>query len=255
MRNVFVIFPAALLVGFVIAAPQPKPILGAVAEFRAASREIGIKPDQGELVFVKVGPETDVLQIRPGERDLKKAEPAKVTDIARGDRVLVSFVQDLEEARRIVVISATDIVKRNEAVRLDWQQRGLSGAVTARNGAEITLANGAQTATVVVTEKTIFRRYAPDSVRFADALPGKIEEIGVGDQLRARGEKSEDGLRVKAEEIVFGAFLTRTGKIQAVNPDAQEITIEDGSSKQQLIVRLTPDTRVKVLPDIRAMFA
>src|ERR1017187_7517882 len=120
-------------------AAPPKSILGTVTECRMASLEIGIKPDNGAPVFLKISTETEVVQIEPGERDLSKAKPVRVTDLALSDRVLVSFAAGMTEARRIVLISATDIAKRNEAERLDWQKRGISGTVTAVNGGEITL--------------------------------------------------------------------------------------------------------------------
>ena len=51
----------------------------------------------------------------------------ELADVARGDRVLVSFVEGMEEARRIVVVSASDIARRNAAERLDWEKRGITG--------------------------------------------------------------------------------------------------------------------------------
>ena len=94
-----------------------------------ASLEIGIKPDAGAPAFVRVSAETEVVQVGPGERDLSKAKPARVTDLALGDRVLASFVSGMPEARRIVLITATDIARRNEDERLDWQRRGVTGTV------------------------------------------------------------------------------------------------------------------------------
>ncbi len=64
---------------------------------------------------------------------------------------------------------------------------------------------------ITTTDKTKFRRYSEDSVKFADAKPSKLDEVSVGDQLRARGDKSTDGLKLTAEDVVFGTFLTRAG--------------------------------------------
>src|SRR6185436_17909090 len=71
-----------------------------------------------------------------------------------------------------------------------------------------------------VSEKTVYRRYAPDSIKFAEARSSNLADISPGDQLRARGEKSEDGLKVTAEEVVFGTFLTKAGAITTVNLEA-----------------------------------
>ena len=87
---------------------------------------------------------------------------------------MVSFVAGMPEARRIVLISSRDIAKRNEAEKLDWKTRGISGIATSQKGSEITVEirtpQGAHTAIVTVTEKTKIRRYAPDSVKFSDAV-------------------------------------------------------------------------------------
>jgi hypothetical protein len=76
---------------------------------------------------------------------------------------------------------------------------------------------------VTVTEKTRIRRYTPDSVKFSDATASSIGEIAAGDQVRARGLKSEDGATLAAEEVVFGTFLTRLGPITAIHREAGEI--------------------------------
>src|SRR5260370_33869898 len=101
------------------------------------------------------------------------------------------------EARRIVVMASSDIARRNEADRLDWTRRGILGIVAAKKGGEITLRmrsmQGEKTATVTVSESTRYRRYAPDSVKVADAKESGLAEVMVGGPLRARGQTSEYG--------------------------------------------------------------
>jgi hypothetical protein len=239
-------------------AAPPKAILGTVTEFRMASLEIGIKPDNGAAVFFKISTETEVVQVAPGERDLSKAKPVRVTDLALSDRVLVSFVAGMKEARRIVLISATDIAQRNEAERLDWKVRGVSGIVTAKNGDKITLQTrtpqGPPAIAVAMTAKTTIRRYAPDSVKFADAEWSNAAEIAVGDQVRTRGRKNEDGTKLTAEDLVFGTFLSRIGAITAIDREANKITIDDLVTKKPAVIRVTADTQLKALPDFRALF-
>lgn len=236
----------------------PKTVLGTVTKFKVDSLEFGVKPDQGEALLVKVGPQTDVIAIPPGERDLGKATPARLTDIALGDRVMVSYVEGMSEARRIVLISADDIARRNEAERLDWQKRGISGIVAAKNAEEISIEmrspGKVTTAMIVVSTKTRIRRYAPDSVKFTAALPSTLDEIAAGDQLQARGKKSEDGSKIAAEEIVFGTFLTKVGNVTAVNIEKREIRIDDLVTKKPLTIRVTDASQMKTLPDMRAMF-
>jgi hypothetical protein len=250
---------ALLCLAAALDAQTSKTVLGTVTEFKSNSFEMGIKSDAGETEFFPFGTETQVVQIPPGEQDLGKATPAEVTNILAGDRVMVSFAAGMREARRIVLISSRDIAKRNEAEKLDWQTRGISGIASSQKGSEVTVEirtpQGPHTALVTVTEKTKLRRYAPDSVKFSDAIPSTLAEIAAGDQVRARGLKSEDGSTVLAEEVVFGTFLTRMGPITSVNRETGEIQIQEVSTKKPLTIRVIAASQLKRMPDMRAMFA
>lgn len=251
-------FVVALAFAAALAAQPQKSILGTVTEFKMSSLEIGLQPDNGAATYLKVSPDTEVLQVEPGERDLSRAKKVRVTDLSLADRVLVTFVAGMPEARRIVLISATDIAKRNEAERLDWQKRGLNGTVTAIHGEELTLRTGSVQGppeiTVVVTPKTMVRRYAPDSVKFADAQWSTIAEIAVGDQVRTRSNQSADGARLTAEDLVYGTFRSAIGAITAIDTEARKITIADLVTKKPLTIRVTGDTQLKEMPDFRGLF-
>ena len=234
-----------------------KSILGTVAGIRVNSLELGVKADAGGVVRVKFGADTDVLLAAPGDKDLSHATPASIGDVARDDRVLVSFVEGMAEARRIVVVSASEIARRNAAERLDWEKRGITGVVAAREGDDIVLETrtpqAAQRTTLAMTAKTGVRRYAPDSVKFSDAEPASLQQIAVGDQVRARGDKSEDGSRLAAQDVVFGTFVTTLGTVEAVDREKGEVRLVDLASKKPLVVRLTADTQMKKLPDLHQM--
>jgi hypothetical protein len=129
--------------------------------------------------------------------------------------------------------------------------------VASKSGDQITLKirtmGGEQQAVVTVTGKTAFKRYAPDSVKFADARNSKSSEIAVGDQVRARGDKSEDGLKLTADDVVFGTFVTKAGAITAINAETREVTVKDLSSNKPLTIRFTADSQMKKMPDMSAM--
>src|SRR5262249_16603964 len=103
---------------------------------------------------------------------------------------------------------------------------------------------------VSLDDRTRFWRYAPDSVKFSDAKPGHAGEILPGDQLRARGQRSEDGLKVLAEEVVSGKFITRAGAVTGVDVDTRQVTITDQFTHEALLIRLTPDSQLKRMPDL-----
>jgi hypothetical protein len=251
-------FVIALAFAAALVAQSQKSILGTVTEFKMSSLEIGLQPDNGAAMSFKVSPDTKVLQVEPGERDLSRAKTVRVTDLSLADRVLVTFVPGMSEARRIVLISATEISKRSEAERLDWQKRGVNGTVTAVHGEEIILRTGSvqgpPEVTVVVTPKTQVRRYAPDSVKFADAQWSTIADIAVGDQVRTRGNKSADGARLTAEDIVYGTFRSAIGAITAIDPEARKVTIADLVTKKPLTISVAGDTQLKEMPDFRGLF-
>ena len=174
--------------------PPTKSVVGTVSLFKAETAEIEIKPDNGAAVALKVTADTIAQKVAPGVTDLKKAESIKVTDVALGDRVLATPEPGTSNLRRIVVMSATDIVKKNEADRLDWTRRGVTGMVAAKSGNDVTLKirtlTGESQAVVTVTETTTFKRYAPDSVKFAEAEEQQV----VGDR------RGRSGARARREE-------------------------------------------------------
>ncbi len=149
----------------------------------------------------------------------------------------MSFVEGLPEARRIVLVSADDISKRNEAEKLDWQKRGISGIVAAKTAEEVLLETrtiqGVVKTTVVIGGKTKIRQYAPDSVSFAAARAAKLEAVAVGDQFKVRGERSADGARLLAEDVVFGTFLTKVGTVVSVDMAAGLVRINDIATKRR----------------------
>jgi hypothetical protein len=243
----------AILLGIVLplaAQAQPaKPFVGTVVGLRVESAAVEVKPDSGDVVIAQLTSDTIAQKIAPGEKDLKKAETIEVTDLAKGDRVLVTLEPDSTRIRRIVVMSAREIASRNDADRLDWQKRGVAGIVSAKSGNRITVTNrtltGEVQTAITVNDRTAVKRYAPDSVKFADAQPSKLAEISVGDQVRARGEKSADGLTMTAQDVVFGTFLIEAGSIAAVDPEARQMKVKELGTNKLLTVKLTADSQLK----------
>jgi hypothetical protein len=260
MKRIAFLLPAmvVLMQGPALAQTAPaKSFVGTVSALKAETAEIEIKPDNAAAVSLKIGSNTIAQKIAPGEKDLKKVEAIPVTEVAMGDRVLVTPEPGTSDLRRIIVMSATDIAKRNQADSQEWTRRGVSGVVALKSGNEVTLKirtmTGEKQAVVTVGDKTTYKRYAPDSVKFADARGSKLAEVSVGDQLRARGQKSEDGLKVTADDVVFGTFLTKAGSVTAVNLEAKEVTVKDLANNKPLVVRFTADSQLKKMPDMAAM--
>jgi len=232
--------------------PANKSVMGTVTSFNRDTKAIEVKPDNAAPVPLKLLAATVVQRIAPGETNLKNAAAIELSDVTIGDRVLVTLASNGADVLRIVLMAATDIAKRDDADREDWNKRGISGIVSGKNGSQILLKlktpRGDVQQTVAVSDKTKFRRYSPDSVKFADARPGKLDEVSVGDQIRARGEKSPDGLRVDAEEVVFGTFLTKAGSVVSVDPAGKEISVKELGNGKPFIIKLTLDSAIKQMP-------
>ncbi len=236
--------------------------IGTITEISASGATL--KTDAGAPVALVFAPETRFQRVAPGEKDLSKAQTITVADLASGDRVLARGTASADgktlTAQSVIVMSAGDIARKNENERAEWMHRGMAGLVTsvdaARNEIQIRipgLLGQVHTGTVVLKDSTRFRRYAPDSVRFADARPGTLADLKEGDQLRVLGDKSEDGTRITADEVVSGSFRTVAGAVTAVNAAANEVDIKDLQSGQLLTVKITPDSQLRRLPEFPMM--
>ena len=244
----------------------------ASAQATAPARQIGtvkqvtpnklvIANDAGQSISVSVIDGAKVLQLSPGSTDLKTAQAISLADIETGDRVLVTGHQDAPDAMtvsRVILMKSTDIAQKNEAEQADWQKRGTGGLVSAADPASgtITISSRGKKIAIETQSSTVYRRYANGSVKFSDAVIGTRDQIQVGDQLRARGDKSVDGASIKAEEIVSGAFENLAGTVTAIDAASQTFTLTDISSKKSYSIKVTPNSSLRALPpDAAARFA
>jgi hypothetical protein len=219
---------------------------------------ITLAPDSGPDVAVTVQPSARILRIAPGERDLKNATPVQLQDLQVGDRVRVRGQASADGASiaalEVIVIPHSDLDARHEQERQDWQKRGLGGLVSAVDPAtgtitiSITSLGGKKNVAVQTSKNTVFRRYAPDSVKFDDAKPSVLQEIQPGDQLRARGDRSADGFELTAEEIVTGTFRNVAGLVNSVDASAGTISVQDLLSKKAVQVKITSESQLHKLP-------
>jgi hypothetical protein len=234
-------------------------VFGKITEINAPAGQMTVKTDAGSVVTVNLNAKTTYERMPPGETDRSKAVKIALTDITVGDGVYargyLSEDRKTVPAQQIIVVSQSEIAKKQEKERAEWRQRGLSGIIEAVNPQtkEITVsmraAEGPKPVIVPITDKVKMRRYAPDSVKFSDAKKSSFEELKVGDQFRAKGEKSPDGARFTPEEIVTGSFRTIGGPITTVDAATGEIKISDMQSKQPLTVVVRKDSTLKRVPE------
>lgn len=215
-----------------------------------------LTPDSGSEVTVTVQDTTKIVQVAPGQKDLKSAVAIHLEDLQPGDRILVRSrpgPDGKSAAVGIIAMKSTDVEAKKARDRDDWQKRGIGGLVSAVDPAgTITISTGsgssAKTIAIHTTKSTILRRYAPDSVKFDDAKPAPLDQIKQGDQLRARGTKNEDSSEFQADEIVWGTFRNIAGTITSVDSGAHTITLNDLITKKPVVVKVTDQSQVRKIP-------
>ncbi len=240
--------------------PGQEQLIGEVTALDAGSGQVTVKTAAGREVTFQVGDETSFLRIAPGERSLDKAEKITRADVAVGDRVLVrggatsATSGQPFTARQLIVVSRQALDSRREREREDWRMRGVNGRVAALNPAtkEVTVSvrsrEGAQDVVVSLSNEAKVLRYAPDSVRREDARPSSFADLKVGDQVRALGERSADGARFTAEEIIAGAFSRARGTIVETNAERGEITIKDEQTGKNFTVVVSKNSSLRRVP-------
>ncbi len=251
------------------AAPQAEPQQpGAAKKARVVGvvkaitgNTITLQTDTGSEVAVALQPSTRLLRMEPGQTDLKTAPTIQLSDVQVGDRMLVGGAPSDDgksvAATTAVIMKKADVAEKQQHDREEWQKNGVAGVVKSVDAATgtITLSTGtlaANTLTVHVSKDTVIRRYAPDSIRFDDAKPGTLDQVKPGDQLRARGTKSDDGKELAAAEIVSGTFRSIAATFNAADAANNTITITDLVTKRPVTLKITPESQMHQLP---AMFA
>jgi len=223
---------------------------------------ITLRTDSGSEVTVAIQSSTRLLRMAPGQTDLKQATPIQLQDLQVGDRLLAGGVSTdggkSVTATSAVVMTKADLAAKQEREREDWQKRGVGGVVKGIDvgAGTIALSTGGLASstplTVKISKQTVIRRYAPDSVKFDDAKPGSLDQIKPGDQLRARGDKSQDGNELTAEEIVSGTFRSVAGTVVSTDASNGTVTVTDLTSKRPVILKITSDSQMRKLPAMMA---
>ena len=257
---------AGLLCG---AALSPAACTGvAAAQAAAAPRVLGtVKTISGNTLTVAADGTgaMSTVTVAAGARvqqsaDMKTVSAATLDQLAVGDRVLATGTGDAMAltATRIIMIKSAAIAQRNASTQADWNRRGSGGIVTSvdAGASTVTVSSGKKSVVITVTSGTIFRRYAPGSIKFEEAKPSTLAELRPGDQLRVRGDKSPDGATITADEIVSGSFKNLSGTIVLVNASANSLVIKDLATKKNETVTISDASDLRNLPpEMAARFA
>jgi hypothetical protein len=232
------------------------PVVGTIKNINGNT--IVLTNEAGSETRVLLSPEVKFLRVPPDSKDLKSATPIQLSDLQLGDRILVrgkpgddagTFV-----ATTIISMKKSDLEEKKAHDQDEWQRHGIGGLVKKvdQSSGVVTIgtmsATGAKDVSVNIGKATILRRYAESSVKFDDAKASSFDEIRPGDQLRARGAKSDDGSSFAADEVVTGSFRNVSGTVTTVDAAAGTITVADLLSNKSVTVVVKPDTQLRKLP-------
>lgn len=160
-------------------------------------------------------------------------------------------------------MTKSDVASVHDAELHEWQTRGIEGIVKSVDAdkLQITIAApnhppvpGSLThpVNVTATAKTVFLRYAPNSVQFADAKPSSLADLKPGDQLRALGTRSDDGSQYTADKIVFGTFHNIGATVVSIDTQANVVTVKNLATNKSVTVHVTADCKLHQLPEFVA---
>src|SRR5258708_36099088 len=269
-RNLLVIAACVtFLPGSAAASRTPEAAQQPPSQVPVAARPVGtiksisgntiiVATDAGSDVTVQVQDATKLVQIAPGQKDLKDATSIQLADIQPGDRILVrgKLADDGKSvvAASVIAMKKADIAEKQSREREEWQKHGFGGLVNsvdiANSTISVALPSQGEKKSVAVhfSKETILRRYALDSVKFDDAKPAPFDQIKPGDQLRARGTRNAEGSELMAVEIVSGTFRNIAGIISAIDATSNGITLQDLATKKSITVKITGDSQLRKMP-------
>jgi hypothetical protein len=238
------------------AAPGRAQVTGSVESTNAQASQLILKTDKGESIAVTTTDRTQILHVPPGVTDIQKATHMTLTDLAKGDRLVVYYRgaagDKAVQATSVVVRTSDDMAEIAKQELADWRRRGTVGIVTATDPAAktITLKAGSRSVTVTVSDKTEYHRYSLDSAKPADAKVCSFADLKVGDQAHVLGNKNADGTATTAEQIYAGMFRQLAATVVSVNAAAGEMQVHDLAAKNKkevITVRVDSDSTMKKL--------
>jgi hypothetical protein len=236
-------------------APGMARVVGTVQAIFGKS--LTVISDSGTSSSVLVEEATKLLQIEPGKTNLSEATPFSLAELQPGDRVLIRGILADDgktiRAASLIAVKKAALAEKQSKERAEWQ-RGVGGLVksvdVSASAISITTNAAAANKDVLVhfTKDTFLRRYASDSTRFDAARIAPVTEIQPGDQLRARGTRSEGGADFNATDIVSGTFRNIAGTVTSSDTANNTLVVQDLATKAPITLKITSESQMRKLP-------
>ncbi|MBK7934105.1 MAG: hypothetical protein IPK01_11525 [Acidobacteria bacterium] len=245
----------ALVFGQTAEAVKPSVVTGDVVSI--SSTEIVVSSAAGEVKAVLTAA-TQFKKVTAENPSIKTAIASSAADIGVGDKLLVTGILSADgkslPARAVYLMSKSDIAQKQAKEAENWRTRGIAGRVTAVNAqtnqltVEIRSLMGSTSMVLTPNADAVFHRYAPDSIKFEEALNSSLAEVKQGDMIRALGDKSADGTSFSAEQVVTGAFQTIAGTVKSIDIEKNEVIITDLQTKKDVTVAIGTASMMKRFP-------
>ena len=249
MRDKFLIavFLSLFLGNFFIVRSQSEPgfsnFFGKVSAIDAEKGEITIVTAENSSFVVNTKNVDDLKQVPAGETTLHNATAITFSQILVDDQALIRgklLDKNTIDAKQIIIITKIDLEKRKSQKRDDWKLRGISATVIKtdppKRKISVQIKGQSQSIDIFILDGVVVQRYRTNAVNLNDFEPSTIEKIKEGDQVRALGNKSSDGLQFDAEEIFVGVFNTNIGKVVSTDPQNNELKIVDANNKKISVI-------------------
>jgi hypothetical protein len=261
LKNILVfIFMFTASIALVAQTPDPlKPVVTAGDAVSVNSNKIVVQAKDGP-VEITVTDKTAYKKVAAAAKpDFKTAVAGALTEIAAGDKLTVSslYSSDLKtlNARTVYYITKSDLAAKNAKESEEWRRRGIAGKVTAVNAqtGQITIEVrglvGSSSVVLTPKESATFLRYAPNSIKYDEAIVSTLADVKPGDMLRALGDKASDGTSFAAERVIAGAFQTIAGTVKSVDPAKNEILIKNLQTDKDMTISVSDFTVLKRFPE------
>ncbi len=255
---IFFVAPLSLLVSGQTTGPvKPVYVIGDLVAVSANKVTVASKTGN---VDVGLNEATAYKRMPPAEKiNLAGSTDGKFSDIAAGDKMVISALPSADgkvlTARTVYFTTKADIAAKNAKETEEWRTRGISGKVLSVNAAtnQIGVETGGLMAktTVTLTPKPTAKvlRYAPNSIKFADAKPSSLADIKPGDQLRALGDKSQDGTAFSADTVLTGGFRQSAGVIKSIDVATNEVVVTDIATTKDVTIAFGDAILLKRFPE------
>ncbi len=244
---------------------QSDRVVGVVTAVDQATNQITVKADSGETKAVVVSATSALLRMPPGETSSQKASKISLEQVVIGDRLFArgAVIGDGRtlDARQVVVSTTAATSAQTQPQQADPRGRPMAGRIARVDAGkkEITLQprgrEGVTPPIIVVSDSTRFFRYAPDSMDINHASRSSLSQMREGDQLRALGERSEDGTRFTATEIIAGSTTRTIGEVVSVDAARKELTLKNNEGQTITVAIGDRSSLRRVTPEVAATFA